>query len=321
MQCYEKQSFDSLLVALATTDNLDIPLLRAAHIARQTQAQITVVLVAYDRTIELISSLSHQHGDRLKESFLSDKQVWLNQQFDRPELNNLKIKAKVCWHKHPHQAIADQITQFHYDLVIKGSALHSEFESLFITPTDWHLLRECHGPILLVKSSQQSADKPRILLAIDMDNHNADHHYFNSKMLQQANHLSGKLHSEVHLVNCYLEDDMSMAISPPADGKEAVRNGEKIRQQHLSELHQLAQQYHIDSENVHLVQGLADHVIPRVARDINAGLVILGSCGRTGLSESMFGHTAEHIFDQISCDMLALKPDESRLSLNHTIPL
>ncbi|GAM70069.1 universal stress protein E [Vibrio sp. JCM 19236] len=49
-------------------------------------------------------------------------------------------------------------------------------------------------------------------------------------------------------------------------------------------------------------------MIPKAVEDLNAGLVVLGTSGRTGLSAVFLGNTAENIIDKINCDVLALKP-------------
>ena len=45
------------------------------------------------------------------------------------------------------------------------------------------------------------------------------------------------------------------------------------------------------------------------AKELDVGLVILGTTGRTGLSAVFIGNTAENVIDKINCDVLALKPE------------
>ena len=71
----------------------------------------------------------------------------------------------------------------------------------------------------------------------------------------------------------------------------------------------LRQKYTIDEEQTYVIEGLAEDVIPKVADEINAELVILGTTGRTGLSAVFIGNTAENTIDSLNCDLLALKPD------------
>ncbi len=57
-----------------------------------------------------------------------------------------------------------------------------------------------------------------------------------------------------------------------------------------------------------LSKAYQEDVIPRVASENSAAMVILGTTGRTGLSAVFIGNTAEHVIDKINCDVLALKP-------------
>ena len=54
---------------------------------------------------------------------------------------------------------------------------------------------------------------------------------------------------------------------------------------------------------------MPEDIIDDVAEKLDAELVILGTIGRTGLSAALIGNTAEHVIDQLNCDVLALKPD------------
>lgn len=300
------ETYKKILVVLDPEDKKHIPLQRAAHLARQVGAQITVLLIVYELAPELLSSLSNKYGAKLKENIIRDKQYWLSEQLDSLMLNGLVVNTKVCWHKYQHQAIAEYVNQYHFDLVVKRAKLHSELGSLLITPTDWHLLRECLSPILLVKGAQWRSGG-RILSAIDVDNNQASHLAFNNKILQESCHLAEILQAEVHLVNCYLEDDVSMNFFPSDTGKKI--DPEKVKHQHQSSVDQIVLKHQISQDNIHIMKGLPDFAIPRIARNIDAELVVLGTCGRSGISEALMGHTAEHVFDQINCDLLALKPD------------
>ncbi|MGL4219944.1 MAG: universal stress protein, partial [Shewanella sp.] len=59
----------------------------------------------------------------------------------------------------------------------------------------------------------------------------------------------------------------------------------------------------------HVKEGLPEDVIPELAEQLDAELVILGTVGRTGFSAALIGNTAEHVIDSINCDLLAIKPD------------
>ena len=50
-------------------------------------------------------------------------------------------------------------------------------------------------------------------------------------------------------------------------------------------------------------------MIPQVASELDAELVIIGTVGRVGISAALIGNTAEHVIDELNCDVLAVKPE------------
>jgi nucleotide-binding universal stress UspA family protein len=60
----------------------------------------------------------------------------------------------------------------------------------------------------------------------------------------------------------------------------------------------------------HLLAGDPRDVIPQVARSIGADIVVAGALSRSGLKRLLIGNTAERLLDELSCDLLIVKPAE-----------
>jgi len=56
-----------------------------------------------------------------------------------------------------------------------------------------------------------------------------------------------------------------------------------------------------------LAQGSPSKEILRIAKEINAGLIVLGSHGRSGKSRAFMGSVAEDVLRKASCPVLAVK--------------
>jgi nucleotide-binding universal stress UspA family protein len=56
-----------------------------------------------------------------------------------------------------------------------------------------------------------------------------------------------------------------------------------------------------------LEEGKADIVILRVAQDIQAGLIVLGTHGRTGLAHLLMGSVAEQVVRRAACPVLTVR--------------
>jgi nucleotide-binding universal stress UspA family protein len=56
-----------------------------------------------------------------------------------------------------------------------------------------------------------------------------------------------------------------------------------------------------------LEEGKAERVILQVAQEIRAGLIVLGTHGRTGLSHLLMGSVAEHIVRNATCPVMTIR--------------
>jgi universal stress protein E len=236
---------------------------------------------------------------------IKEKQVWLDNIIEK--LNSeVEITSLVVWHNRPFEAIIKQVIEHKYDLVIKGTHQHDKFKSVVFKPTDWHILRKCPSPVLLVKEHQWPKNG-NILAAVNVGSDEAEHLSLNNEISQKATQLAKLIEANVHLVNSYPGTPVNIAIEiPEFDSSEynvAMLN------HHQEAMNEHATKFGINPINTHIEEGLPETVIEQVAQEIDAELVILGTVGRTGISAALIGNTAEHVIDQLNCDVLALKPD------------
>ena len=98
---------------------------------------------------------------------------------------------------------------------------------------------------------------------------------------------------------------LNAVILPEFHTKEYVNS---IRGQHLLNMKALRQKFGIDEDHTHVREGFPEDVIPEVAEELGAELVVLGTVGRTGLSAALLGNTAEHVISKLKCNLLAIKP-------------
>jgi universal stress protein E len=66
---------------------------------------------------------------------------------------------------------------------------------------------------------------------------------------------------------------------------------------------------------VHLEQGSASEVLPRLAEGLGAALLVMGAVSRSRLQEVFLGSTAERVLDRVGCDVLIVKPPDFREKL------
>ena len=81
-----------------------------------------------------------------------------------------------------------------------------------------------------------------------------------------------------------------------------------IGKAHKTKMESLLKEHELFNQPYHVIEGQADIAIPKLAKEIDAQLLVLGTVGRTGLSGAFIGNTAEHILANMNCDILTLNP-------------
>lgn len=299
--------YRNILVFIDPTKDSQPALERAVDIAeKDKEAEITLFLCCYDLSYEMTSLSSSEERQTMRSIVIKENQEWLDDLILPYQEKGLKINSLVIWHHRPFQAAIIEVLKNQYDLVIKSTHQHSKLSAILFTPTDWNLLRKCPVPVLLVKHHQWPADG-NILCAIDCKSiQDEEHHQLNQQILSEANAMAKMLSANIHIVNAYPSPPMNIMLELPEF--DPVNYEDSLQSFHQKTLNDYAQTNKIPEQQTHLKQGLPEDVISEVADEIDAELVILGTVGRSGLSATLLGHTAEQVIDNLNCDLLALKP-------------
>ena len=294
-------------------------LLRALDIAKRSakSSEITLFCTTYDFSYEMTSMLSADERTAMRNGVVSQKINMLNEvvdSYDIPE--HVAITVKIVWHNRPYEAIINEVFDDSYDLLVKATREHAKLETVFFTPTDWHLLRKSPIPVLLVKA-RGWPNNGNILASVHVGSENPAHLALNHKMVEEAKYFAEVLNSTPHLVNAYPSTPPSIHVELPEF--DAIQYKDAIRGHHLTQMKALRQHHGIPEEQTHVYEGITEDVISEVEDELHAGLVILGTTGRTGLSAIFIGNTAENTLALLNSDVLALKPEGyiSPLDPNH----
>ena len=233
---------------------------------------------------EVLAYLSVQsearHSDKgaLRRAEVRRHQLWLDEILENTGDTGITIDSFVEWNKDWRDAVAPAAAEAGADLVIKRASDRPSALAI----SDRHLIRTVHCPLLLVKNEPK---RPTLRILIAVDFNRAGHTYanLNQSIIEYGNHIRGvEQPSELHAVNAY--DDSSKFIHPP----------------------DLAKKVNIERAQAHVKAGDPGDVIPKIANDVGADLVIVGNVGRRGLSGMTIGNTAEKILTDVHSDVLIL---------------
>ncbi len=294
------------ILAVIEPDNDNQPALsRALEIAEKTGATVTAIMVVYDFSYDMTTMLSPDEREAMRDAVTKDRSAWLAAQLKNQGNDNVEVVVE--WNNRAFEAIIHYVLDNEVNLVVKGTRRHDDLASVIFTPTDWHLLRKCPSPVLLVKEHGWPIDG-NIIAAVNVGTEDDEHAQLNDKLTHIARDYANLLSGHVHLVNSYPGTPLNIAIEVP--GFDPDRYNHSVRMHHLEEMQAHAKKHAISVDHCHVKEGMPEKVVPQIARDIDAELVIIGTVGRVGLSAALIGNTAEHVIDDLDCDVLAVKPDD-----------
>lgn len=300
--------YQNMLVAIDPNQDDQPALRRAVYLYQRIGGRIKAFLPIYDFSYEMTTLLSPDERTTMRQSVISQRTAWIREQARYYLESGVPIEIKVVWHNRPFEAIVQEALNGKHDVVLKMAHQHDKLGSVIFTPTDWHLLRKCPCPVWMVKD-QIWPEGGKALVAVNLTSEELYHKALNEKLVKETIGLAETVnHTEVHLVGAYPVTSINIAIELP-DFDPSVYN-DAIRGQHLLAMKVLRQRFHIDESLTHVEKGLPENVIPTLAEYLQAGIVVLGTVGRTGISAAFLGNTAEQVIDHLRCDLLVIKPDD-----------
>ncbi|AAX88497.1 universal stress protein E [Haemophilus influenzae 86-028NP] len=304
--------FKNILVVLNPSNEKQYALARAVRLVEEqkneTKVKITALLSVYDLSYEMSALLSSEERSEMHQQVIEKHRHVVQYYLDKYANPEIELQSHIVWNSNEADAINEEVENNNYDLVVKYTKDEEKLTSLIFTPIDWQLLRKCPIPVLMVRDGDWKHQR-RILVAVNVSGEQEYQDEFNQELVETGISLAENLNrGNVHLVAAYPSAPINMAIDLPEFNTSGYENG--IRGQHLINMKALRQKFGIDEDHTHVREGFPEEVIPEVAKEIEAELVILGTVGRTGLSAALLGNTAEHVISKLSCNLLGIKPSK-----------
>ena len=292
-----------LAVVDAERDNQPA-LSRAYELASKTGASVTAMMVVYDLSYDMTTMLSPDEREAMRDAVTKEHAKWLATHLQEQGFTETDIVVE--WNNRSYESIIYYTLNNQIDLVVKATKKHDDLASVIFTPTDWHLMRKCPRPVLLVKEHGWP-EGGEIIAAVNVGSEDDEHAALNDKLTVIANDYASLLKGSVNLVNSYPSTPLNIAIEVPEFDPDTYHDA--VKNHHLKEMRSHALKYGIPEDKCVVREGLPEKVIPQVAKTLDAELVVIGTVGRVGISAALIGNTAEHVIDELNCDVLAIKPD------------
>ena len=301
----------TILTIIDPTNEGEQPVVeRAAWLAERTSAALELFICDYDADIDMgrVATVWIPQPDA-KKHLMSIHRENLEQLFAEPlRARGLEVSVDVGWDHPLGEALVRKIVADKPWLVAKDTHHHNVLKRTILSNTDWHLIRGCPVPLLLVKP-HAVGNRPKVIAAVDPLHPRAKSTQLDDRIYLQAQSLAADTGGELHLVNC---------CSIPLDLELPPDSVERIRQEHHAAMSEFLQSHPVPEGRAHLLMGRPERRLPQIAETEDAAFIVMGAVSRRGLGKLFIGSTAERTLDRLPCDLLIVKPDAFDHSLPHS---
>lgn len=225
--------------------------------------------------------------------------------------DKLDVTCHVEFGKPLHHVVVDRIALRQPDLVIKDTHHHSLIRRTLLTNTDWHLIRDCPSPLLLVKDTEW-ATGTRFAAAVDPGHPHDTPAALDHAVVYAADRFARAFATQPSLVHCWSPVALyalgaagggmgGVPVMMPPEVIDSQRALDRDKLEHLARVHDVSQ------ERTFLREGIAVEELPKFAAEHAVDVLVMGAVSRSGLDRIFIGHTAEMLLENLPCDVLVIK--------------
>ena len=295
-----------LLVAIHSIEDGEIVLAKAGTIAAALGASLHLLQAVYDTFADL-SLHEVETSEGLKGAVLRDAEAKVLEMiaaWRAATHSKVPVSLSVVWEKRDWHAVLETAQALDTDLIIKSMAPSSMAplsHSFIRTPSDWHLLRHSHCPVMLVTPINWT-QRPNIIAAVDanIETPNA----LNDLILHQAQQYTQLLHGTLHVVSAFPSVERWLGPISVAIDFNKVRDN--VQHQTDQILQEMTDRLGLPDAQFHSQEGEPAEVIQRLCQSLDAQLLVVGTAQNTGAKLMLLSNTAEQILQQVRCDVLVV---------------
>ncbi len=282
-------------------------LAKAIQVARGLGASLELYHVLTDTLIVDLSRYEHDAADSLRDRVENEARAPLARMCATARKHGVTAECTVEWNYPPHEAIVRRAAQTCAELIIADR--HKGARAFFITQTDFELLRMSPVPVLLLRSTKPYR-RPKLLAAVDPSHAHAKTAKLDSHILSAAERLANGLRGSLHVAHANHPSIVGLnvdAAAKRAATQWTVPTLAELQEQGRQAFEEFLADVEVPRKRTHLLEGNPVKAIPKLAKELKAGIVVMGAVSRSGLERVFIGNTAERVLNSLPCDVLVVR--------------
>lgn len=283
---------------------------QALSLARNNEASLTLLTLA-----PTLPSSLQDYADTFYRTLKTDIRDALNNMADSLDIDisDMNVCIELCYGKAQGVQVIEYAIRHGNDLIVKMAL--EEGKTVGFRALDMDLLRKCPCPVWLCRPISKSRENINVAVAVDPDNEQKSADDLSVQMLVMAENLSNTCSGTLHIISCWDFAYEDYLRNNPLSTIPEIQIQNSLNQEqdnHHAALAKLINRAELDDDNmqIHHHRGQADKLIPDFVANHDIDILVMGTVARTGIPGFIIGNTAENIVQDLSCSLLALKPDD-----------
>jgi universal stress protein E len=225
----------------------------------------------------------------------------------RLRLQGIEVAVSAVWDFPAYEAVVRRADQIKADLIVAGQHDGRHVAAGILHLADWELLRLSPIPVLLVKT-QGRYRSPTVLAALDPVHARSKPAGLDAEILGTASSVTSALRGTLHAVHAYIAAPAAIVPTDSAGAEALPRLLAQTALKARANLDSTLRSTSIPKSRRHVIGQHPADAIEQTARKTHSSIVVMGAISRSGLKRLFIGNTAERVLDQLTCDVLVVKP-------------
>ncbi len=300
-----------ILVAVKELNGKSLPaVLKAAQFARGYGAQVELFHALTSPLYADPTMVRNQSLNSIEQGLRQKALRRLETIADRLRAHSIKVSVSAEWDYPCHEAIIRRAQIIKADLIVASRHAGRHRASWLLQLTDWELVRLSPVPVLLVKNPHPYRH-PAVLAAIDPARAHAKPLQLDKEILWTGKTITTALRGTLHAVHAYARFPVGVPSEVLNPGMlESMENEAECAAR--ARVVRAVGPVRIARSRQYLLARPPIEAIVEAARKSGSAIVVMGAISRSGYKRLLIGNTAERILDDLSCDIMVIKPTTFR---------
>jgi universal stress protein E len=288
-----------LLIVADLEGNSQVAMERGLALASRMGVEVDVVGFCHEN-LEAAGIEGRARLQQARRKLLANRKREVAADVKRLKPPRVKVNTLVVWEKYIHKWINARCARSHYRAVVKTGHCSASYR---YTSTDWHLLRSCPAPVMIVSDRKWRKTRP-VVATVDMASRSRVERALNDLIISTASDYAELLECELYILHAV---HISRVLKE-LDLVDEYSRGQEIKAALQPEVNRLCKRHQLEPAQFKMKLGPVDKVITSESARLKAQLVVMGTVGRRGVKAALIGNTAEQVLERLRTDVLALKP-------------